>query len=268
MSDQTTIFSNQSATQPQSTPANQGGTGNDQLVNLLAAIKNPDGQPKYRTVEDALNALKHAQEFIPTLQNQVAQRDTELATARAEAARIAELENTLKTLTEQRNTPSTPASTISESRIAELVQSQLAQVQQQQSKAENQRSVADKLAQTFGAKAEEVYNAKAAENGMTVAEFNELAARTPKAVLKLVGITGEPTPNANPTPSSINTTGFQPSPDSFVKRNDKSLSFGTTTQDLQMESLNARKMVDELHSQGLSVDDLTKPSVFFKVFRG
>jgi hypothetical protein len=269
MSDPTNIFnSGSSTTQSQTTPTNQGGQGNDPLVNLLASIKTPDGRQKYNNLEDALKALQHSQEFIPSLQTQLSEREQQLQAARAEAARIEQLENTLKTLTEQRNTQSPPASGVSESRIAELVQAQLTQVQQQQAQAANQRTVAEKLAATFGDKAEEIYNNKAAENGMTVEAFNRLAATSPQAVLKLVGATSEAAPSATPTASSINTTGFQPKPDSFVKRNDKSLSFGTTTQDLQMESLNARKMVDELHSQGLSVDDLTKPSVFFKVFQG
>ena len=75
MSDQTSIFGNQNAPAPQD--QNNGGnsnpptpSSNDQLANLLTGIKNERGEPKYKDVQTALEALRHSQEYIPTLKQE------------------------------------------------------------------------------------------------------------------------------------------------------------------------------------------------------
>jgi DNA repair exonuclease SbcCD ATPase subunit len=274
MSDPTSIFNNQNPPAPQD--QNNGGnsnpptpSSNDQLAHLLTGIKNERGEQKYKTVEDALNALKHSQDYIPQLSDKLRQQEQELIAAKAAADKITELENTLKALTQQSQTPpSTPTPQgMSEEQVAALVSKTLTQAQQAEVAKNNLSKVVNTVKQAFGDKAEEVFYGKAQELGMSMEEINSLAARTPTAALKLLGVEGStPTPQPN-NAGSINTSAFQPTPDSLISRNSKPTLVGATTADLNAESANAKRMVEELHSQGKSVHDLTDPKVYFKYFK-
>jgi len=156
---------------------------------------------------------------------------------------------------------------MTEEQVAALVSKSLTQAQQADIAKNNLSKVVDTVKQAFGDKAEEVFYGKAKELGMSMEEINSLAARTPVAALKLLGVEGStPTPQPN-NAGSINTSAFQPAQDSLIGKNAKSALIGATTADLNAESANARKMVDELHSQGLTVHDLTDPKVYFKHFK-
>ena len=58
-----TIFEKEKVEPSQESTPNQNNLFNDQLD----TIKNDKGERKYGTVEQALEALKHSQEFIPSL---------------------------------------------------------------------------------------------------------------------------------------------------------------------------------------------------------
>lgn len=276
MSDQNSIFDNQNS---QETPANSnnGGTSNsansqnaDAIANLLGSIKNERGEPKYKTLEDALNALRHSQEYIPQLTAKLTEREQELERAKQEAERIAELERTLEALTSGNNNSSQApaAAAISEEKIAEIVTNTLTKTQREALQKSNIETVRNAVQAQYGEKAAEVFYGKAKELGMSVEEFNALAAKTPKAVLDLIGVKPVQTPNpAQPVqPSSINTGGMAPPQQSFVGRNKTPALVGATSQDLMSEAQAARKMVDELHAQGKSVHDLTDPKVYMAMF--
>lgn len=274
MSDPTSIFNNQNPQTP-ATPDNSGastppnGNQSNQLADLLSSIKNDRGETKYKSVEDALNALKHSQDYIPQLSDKLRQQEQELAEAKAAAAKITELENTLKALTQQNNTPASPPATpgLSEEDIASLVTKTLTRQQQAEVSKQNLNQVVSAVTSAFGEKSEEVFYGKAKELGMSVEDINALAARTPTAALKLLGLDGGAKPTGNASSGSINTSAFQPAQESFVSKNAKPALIGATTSDLREESNNSRKMVDELHQQGLSVHDLTDPKVYFKHFK-
>lgn len=275
MSDQTSIFNgnDSSVTQTQTntdTSNVQNASTNAQYADLLNAIKNERGEPKYKSVEDALKANLHAQSFISTLQAEKAAVEAEAQRLREEAERVKTLEETLKALTTQQQAPAaTTAPVIDESKIAELVNRTLTLKQQQELAKTNTEAVVNTLQQKFGTEAEKVFYGKAAELGMTVQEMNALAAKSPKAVLTMLGVTEQAAPSQRsvaPTTSTVNTSGFQPQTTSFVGRNQKQALVGATTQDVMQETQNARKMVEELHSQGKSVHDLTDPKVYFKLF--
>lgn len=270
MSDPTSIFGNSN---PEATPPAQGGAGtppnvqpDSVIATLLSEIKNERGEPKYKNVQDAIVALKHSQEFIPQLTEQVRQREADLVTARAEAARAAELERSLEALTQRReNTPPQGSPSLTPEQIAELVTQTLTNRQKQELATQNMANVANTLSASFGTEAERKYNEKAAELGMTVPELNALAARSPKAVLDMLGAK-TPTPSGAPPQSSANTAGFQTHQDSFVGRNSKGVILGATTEDMRREMDASNKMVDELHAQGKSVYDLSDPKVYMKHF--
>ena len=270
MSDPTIFGSNPN---PAGDPSNQGTPAgatvqiDPAIITLLSEIKNERGEPKYKSLPDALVALKHSQEYIPTLTSQLSQKDTELAQARAAAERVAELERTVQALTQRTDpTPGTPpAAGLTPEQIAELVTRTLTQKEQAELAKKNTALVADTLKATFGTDAEAKYNAKAAELGMSVAEFNTLAARSPQAVLQMFG-TKAPANPGSPTPTSVNTTGLQPHQDSFIGRNTETMAVGATTEDMRREQHRAARMVEELHAQGKTVSDLSNPKEFFKLF--
>lgn len=268
MSDPTSLFNQQgSGATP---PANQQGS-NDPLATLLADIKNADGQPKYKDVNTALAALKASQEFIPSLQSQLEAEKARNAELAATAAKAAELERLVESLTKQ-PPQSTPASQTQEVKPVDIraeVQAVLAAQQQAEVAKKNTDSVVAKVAQAFGAEAEKKFYEKAQEAGLSVAEINALAAKSPKAVFTLLGITDTPQRPSNthaPTGSSINTSGFTPSPESLIGKNKQPVLIGATTQQVVDEVRRAKSMVEELDRNGMSINDLTNPKVFFKHF--
>lgn len=274
MADQASIFnSDNSATQPQNTPAQSGVNvpNPDPIADLLASVKNERGEVKYHSVQDAFNGLKHAQEYIPTLKNELSAKEQALAAAQAEILRLKTIEQTVEALTSQRNEPpAQPAAApvFDEKKIADLVAQTLSQRETETVQKSNLSTVVTSLQQSFGADAEKVFYDKATELGMSVQEMNSLAAKSPKAVLTMFGVkTGAQPSNVSATLGSVNSSAYQPKQDSFVGRNTKSAMVGATTEDLQMEAYNSRKMVDELHAAGLSVHDLSDPKVYKKFFK-
>lgn len=252
---------------PQATPQ----TNSDPFADMLKEIKNEKGEQKYKTLNDALNALKHSQEYIPSLTTQLSQKDQELAEAKAALLRMSELEDTVKGLVNkpaETNITPTNGKQFTEDDIAQIVNATLLKQVTETKQKENIDSVVEVVKAKFGDKANEVFYAKASELGFSQAEFNALAAKSPKVVLTALGI-GETTLNrsSSPTIGTVNTASFPSNPTSAIGRNVKPILIGATTQDLNIESENSRKMVEELHAQGKSVHDLTDPKVYFKTFK-
>lgn len=271
MADQPSIF----GTNPEATPQTPAGTApanvqiDAQIATLLSEIKNERGEPKYKTLQDAIVALKHSQEYIPTLSSKLQQTENDLATARAAAANVDELRRSVEALT-QREAPQAQQGQagLTPEQIAELVNQgvsrTLTQREQEQVVQANTSSVANALRAAYGANVETKYAEKAAELGMTVVELNALAAKSPKAVLGMFGAKSV-TPQGVPQ-STVNTAALQPHQETFVSRNREGVPLGATIADMRKESAAAAKMVDELHAQGRSVHDLTDPKVYFKTF--
>jgi hypothetical protein len=270
MTDTTSIFENTSnQTQQTEATSNASNTPSNDLTTLLSAIKNERGEVKYRSVEDALKGLAHSQEFIPKLTSQLAEKEAKLKEAEALQARMEELQRTVETLSRQSsvNEP-TAQPALSEDVIADVVNKALTRRQTEEVQKANISSVVASLQATYGNAAEQTYNERAAELGMTVADLNRLAATNPKAVFKLLGVNeGVKKPSGQYQQGSYNTEAFQPKVETLVGRNTKPALVGATSQDLQEESANARKMAEELHAKGMSVHDLSDPKVYFKHFR-
>jgi hypothetical protein len=271
MSDQTSIFGNTpSDTNPNPTGGSNPPNTNvpDDVATILGSIKNERGEVKYKDLNTALQALQASQEFIPTLKSQYETEKAEAQRLREEVARLRTIEDTVAALTqrqaEQTGTP--PATGRTDEEIAELVNRTLTQKEQKATAMANVQSVVSTLQQSFGADAEKKFYDKAQEMGMSVDEMNALAAKSPKAVLSMLGVTVQQAhkPNVSATNSSVNTSAFQPTQETFVGRNTKPTLVGATSQDLKMESQAANKMVEELHAQGMSVHDLTDPKLYAK----
>lgn len=274
MSDPTSIFSND---KNQETPGNNNsGSGNagtpqnmDELQTIVSSITNERGEPKYKTVQDALKALVHSQAYIPELSLKVKQQEQELAEAKAAAAKVAELEATIQRFTQESgNQNQQVPSGLTEEQVAALVSNVIDKRTEAEKATANIQSVVATVKSVFGEKAEEAFYSKASELGMSVQEMNVLAAKNPKAVMKLLGVEAKDVKQSafSPTTSSVNTAGFESKKESFIGRNTKLVNIGATSQELQAETQNAKRMVEELNAKGQSIDDLTKPSNYFKMF--
>lgn len=272
MSDDTSIFNDASQVTPDANGAATPNTnGTNALDTILSSIKNDRGEPKYKTVEDALVALRHSQEYIPQLNSRLTERERELEELRSKTVKQDDLENLVKRLTQSNDNANTNAANIDESKIAELVERKFAATQQAQTASQNRSMVETALREKFGdEKVGEVLRIKAEEMGLSKQEIADLAARSPKAVLTMFGVSGEGVqrqPRTLPTDGSVRTDSFNTQPGTFIGRETFQLPLGATTHQMQVLQENANKMVEELHRNGMSIDDLTDPRTFFKIMK-
>jgi len=274
MSDQT-MFSNQT-----NTPATQDNNvataatsvqNNNPYADLLGTIRNEQGVPKYNSVEEALKGAANAQTFIQQLLQEKRDLESQVQAKQTDANKQAELERTVQELLNKVNDSSNQKASVAPEDIAELVNRTLTQRDTEKSAKENQAAVVATATKAFGTQEEagKKFIQAAQEAGLSVQELEALAARSPKAVLKMMGVNEQPINKQGttaPMSTHVNTAGFSPAQDSFVKRNDVSVSVGASSSELNEERIRSNRMVEELHTQGMSVYDLTDPKVYKKYF--
>lgn len=217
---------------------------------LLRSIRNPEtGEPKYKSVEDALRALSHAQDFIPKLQKENEQYRQDLDITKQELAKSAGALETLDRLAQPKAIEdSTPAPQAPDERaIAELVEQALNKHQTAQQQTANISQVKQKLTEKFGDKAGEQFYAKAAELGLDRKTMNELAAKSPGAVLAYFG--ESKAPSVTPNTSTVKTEGMESPkrPNGPLPPAAKSMMAGATTAELVEEMKRHRQAVYEKH---------------------
>jgi len=271
MSDQN-IFSSgdtQNQNQQSATASTQTSSSSDSFADLLGSIKNEKGEPKYRDVNTALDALRHSQEFIPQIKSENEQLKSELTQLKEQLSKLSNIEQQVQKLTSRENTEQqTTAQVFDEKTVAELVTRTLTAQQIKAAQQSNIQAVVNAMKNSYGEEAEKTFYAKAAEIGMQPEDINSLAAKTPQAVLRLFGIadTKQQTKTPSPTVGGLNTSGYTQKPESNIRRNTNGVLVGSTTKDLVQEFGNAKSLVQELNSQGLTPYDLTDPAVYFKHF--
>lgn len=238
---------------------------------LLSEIRNDRGEPKYRSVEDGLNALRHSQDHIRNLTNEKSQLEAEVASLRQKVSEIDELRATVQKLAQRPETSDTQNKPqLDEETIANLVDTRLTLKQQEAAKQANQRLVAAKLTERFGEKASESFYSKASQLGIASEDFEALAAKSPKAVLTMFGLDGDVAPKQtlkSPPQSQLNTEHFQGSTDSFIGAESERVPLGGGSQHFERILHNSRNMVDELRQNGMSVRDLTDPVNYMRYMR-
>lgn len=185
--------------EPVSAPASQVPP---ELVELVGEGK------KYRSVDDALKSVPHAQGHIQKLEEETKLLKEELAKRKAAEELLEELRVT--GLPKGEGTPTQPPS-VDPEMISKTVAQLLEQREAQSTAKANLNKVVSSFTETFGdkAKAEEMYNKVATESGLSVAQLNQLAASSPEAVLRLAGLTKQK--GAAPVAkvaSSVNTEAF------------------------------------------------------------
>lgn len=197
-----------------------------QLSDRVAALVG-EGK-KYATIEKALEALPHAQEFISQL-------ETENRTLREQATGAVsreELYTTVQELLKQQPTPA--AGGLDEQGVQALLDRTLLEREAKRVIAENEGSFKKSMAEKYGDKAKDVYLAEAEKLGMTPESMDNLARTNPKAALKLFGIDAQPSATPRPTtPGAINPIALAAQQPPAPIR--KPIMFGATTKDLTAE---------------------------------
>lgn len=159
---------------------------------LLKAILNEQGVQKYQSVTDALKALQSSQEHIKRIEQENAQLRDLAVKARA-------AENIAATL--KPTDPSPAPDPLAGKDLESVVERVLNLKESQKQAVDNQREVANVLTEAFGQdKAKDIFYSKAGELGFTREEINALAAKNPKAVIKL--FLGDKQP-VKPSPSNL-----------------------------------------------------------------
>ena len=154
---------------------------------------------KYKSAEDALKSVPHAQEHIKTLEEEMALLKEELTRRKTAEELLDEMKSGIQP------TEVTPQGVeIDQDRLMQLVTQTIEQKEQQSKAKQNAQTVASKFTEQYGAQAEEAYNKIAQEAGLTVQQLNNLAATSPNVVMKLAGFETKSTPVGKPS-SSINT---------------------------------------------------------------
>lgn len=235
---------------------------------LLGSIKNPNGEQKYKTIEDALNGLKHSQEFIPTLLKEKESTMDELKALKEKAEKVDALEQTLADFMAQQK-EQTPTSEVSFESIQNLVRQTLTQESAEAEKKKNQASVVQALTQQFGDKAQEEFINKASQLGMSPEKLEELASTSPVAVKQLFGVSEQnahkQTKNFAPFKTDVSASGFKAPTETNIKRFDKPLN---QTSNVKEALERARAMAQELvENHGITADDLSNPKVFYKFMK-
>lgn len=213
--------------QPQTTP--QTNPFSDQLKMIL----NETGEQKYKSVEDALKALMHSQQYIPTLKHESESKDAKIAALEAELASRKTAEQLLSEHAVKPTLPETPpVQGLSEQPvdIENLVIQALTRQQQATQAQQNEDAVQSVLRETFGETAKTVVAQKAAELGMTVEQLGALSRTSPKAVLSFFNVQQSTKPNLNS--SSINTLTLKPQQPDELARPQKSLLSGARNKEV------------------------------------
>jgi|ERR1700754_353260 len=191
----------------QPTPAATTPPTPSNVEDLLKNIKNENGEPKYRTLEDAIIALDHSQKYIPQLKHQLSDYETRLAEQEQKVDKFMNIEESVqRLLAQQQNPPAVtpPAATgLGEQDVIKLVQESLNAERVNATLSSNQNKVNDALVSKFGEKAKEALEAKAIELGTTRQALGELAKQNPDIVLALFAT--PPSPTNNPSVSSLRT---------------------------------------------------------------
>jgi len=229
MSDPTNVFGNNQDNK-QETPVEVNPQSGDIFSDQLKSITAEDGRQKYDTVEKALEALTHSQTLIPTLQTQVSTQEQEISQLREELAKSKGAQELVDSLTnhQQAEQAGNPSETqFGEADVASLISATLDKREQVQVQTTNVDKVQTALMNAYGAKAQEVVQAKAKELNTTPEALGTLAASSPDMVLALFN-------NKSTSPSVTNSSfnlGFNEPQDVPLGRPEKTLLSGATSAD-------------------------------------
>lgn len=191
---------------------------------------------KYKSVDDAMKALPHAQQHILTLQQENALMKEEL-TKRKTAEEL--LEDIRRTT--QAPTATTQGTDISHDVVSQIVQQQLRAASEQTIMKANTDKVVNAFREVYGEDAKNKFNSIAASNGMSPAQLEMLVTTSPEAVLNLAGINNKRKTPDTTLKSDVNTqTTFS---NSLQDNTSAKVPIGASSKDLAKAWANTREKV-------------------------
>jgi len=209
---------------PPVTPAPEAPDYSD----ALASIKNKDGAQKFSTVNEALNSLTPANEHIGRLEE-------ENATLREAAVKAKTTAEILEQLKPPAPAPTPPVvATVDDAHITALALQALSVKEKADLVKSNTKTVGNALAKEFGSKEKvtQALEAKASELGVGVQFLNDIAAKSPKALLQYFGMELEGA--STPLPQKIN-AGIDPAHIPAPEQKKKGLMYGATSKEMTNE---------------------------------
>ena len=167
---------------------------------------------KYATLDLALAALEPAQLHIDKIQAENAELRASNEKARAQEDILADWKAQISEQTPVPSPQVVSSPTQTPEAIGMMVNQQMEAIAAKAAAKANTEEVTAAMTQHYGdaAKAEAAYIAQAAEMGLGVAGMNTLSAQSPKAVLKMLGITKQSSPAPTPSHGSVNTATLNP----------------------------------------------------------
>ena len=192
MSDQDIFNSETKQPNPAETPP---VTPSDPFVDKLMAIKNENGEPKYKSVEAALEALQASQQFIETLKTEKQGVLTELEKAKAELAKMGNIEDFVQRISPQQKTaepepkPTSQGNPgLSEVEISRLLETAIEKREREAAAVNNLQTVIGEVSKLHGDKAAVVIAQRAKELQTTTEALRELAKTNPTMALSLLNV--------------------------------------------------------------------------------
>lgn len=144
-----------------------------------------DGK-KYKTVDDALKSVPHAQTHISTLEEENRRLKEELIRRKT----AEDVLNEMKQISQPAQQNTTGGVEADPNVLSQIVEQVLEKKQIQSNLDTNAKVVTSKFIEVYGDKAESVYNELVKKHGMTLTSMNQLAMTSPAAVLALAGLNG------------------------------------------------------------------------------
>lgn len=197
---------------------------NDVFADQLAVIKNDDGAPKYDTVEKAIEALQHSQQYIPQLKTQVTEQEAVINELKVKLEANERVQDIVNKQTPPQDTPITNQESLGEKEILDIVSNVLSKRSEETKQTDNQDKVRQALTAKFGDNASAEIAKRAKELGMKPSEIGELSKKNPTAALALFG---EKIGNTSTTTNSYHIPATPPAQEP-VQRPEKSVLSGAT----------------------------------------
>lgn len=165
----------------------------DPYKDVLSQITNPEGSQKYKNALTALESIKPKDDMIVKLQEEIAEAKLKTLEMEDELSKRDSTQELVKKVMEnrqQQQNTDTPSGEDAEKKIdiGELVRKEMAASRAEDSKAANRQTVASQLAETYGAKANDVLAGKMVELNVTPEFFTSVIEQSPAAALELLGM--------------------------------------------------------------------------------
>jgi len=221
---------------------------------FLKLIVNEGGTQKYASIDEALKALKHSQEYIPTLKSEidlkdkaVSDKELELTELRTKLETLGSLDDLAERLNANNNSnsegiPNTPVG-IDKQQVMKLVSDKMEEIENNKILNKNYVSVQENLLEMYKDKAQQVIADKAVELGMSSESLGELAKTSPKLVLSLFNV--KDNSSFTPTSGSQRIVSNPPDPNESLKPPENSMLVGVKAKD-QEEFMN--KIRDKVYA--------------------